>query len=116
LNLPAFNWLRSSHDLAVHTSERFTRKQVRTLFHQLGLIPLRMTYRVCSLFPAILLARLPSILFPPKDATRVQSDVRLPPRWINWMLESILLLENRAIGWGLRCPWGTSVFAVGRKP
>jgi SAM-dependent methyltransferase len=116
LNLPAFNWLRSRHDLAVHTSERFTRKQVGNLLNQLGLVPLRLTYRVCSLFPAIVLARLPSILFPGQDAGHARSDVRLPPRWINAALRSLLRLENQAIGRGLCCPWGTSIFAVGRKP
>uniref|UniRef100_A0A7C2NXZ5 Class I SAM-dependent methyltransferase n=1 Tax=Schlesneria paludicola TaxID=360056 RepID=A0A7C2NXZ5_9PLAN len=116
LNLPAYNWMRSRHDVAVHTSQRFTRGDVRRLFEALGLVPEVLTYRLCELFPLVLAARLPSMLWPPKDAEQALSDVALPGRRVNAALRSVLYAENAAIVAGWSLPWGSSVFAVGRKP
>jgi trans-aconitate methyltransferase len=116
LNLPAYNWLRSRHDLAVHTSQRFTRSTVRQLLQWLGLTPEVLTYRLCGLFPFVLAARLPSMLMPPKDASAARSDVVLPGRLVNGVLSATLATENALMERGVTWPWGSSVFAVGRKP
>jgi SAM-dependent methyltransferase len=116
LNLPAFSWLRSRHDVAVHSRQRFTRPQVHALFDKMGLVAELVTYRVWTLFPAIVLVRLPSILRRPSDRSTARSDVGVPWRTTNTILSSLLLFENRVIDAGGRFPWGSSVFAVGRKP
>lgn len=116
LNLPAYNWLKSSHDVAVHTSQRFTAGDVRRLFDRLGLRTELLTYRLWTLFPAIVLARLPSMIWPPKDQETTRSDVSLPPQAVNALLRTLLYAENAAVDAGLRLPWGSSVYAVGRKP
>ncbi|HEY2252236.1 MAG TPA: class I SAM-dependent methyltransferase [Planctomycetaceae bacterium] len=116
LNVPALHWLRSRHDLAVGSRQRFTVTEVRELLRELALEVKLATYRVWTLFPAIVLTRLPSILWPPRDAASVRSDTRLPGRAINSLLRSTMLIENAAIDAGARFPWGSSVFAVGRKP
>lgn len=115
LNVPAFPWLRSRHDLAVHSRERFTARIVRQLLREMALHAELVTYRVCAVFPAIVLARLPSILSPPRDAASLRSDVSRPRRGANALLHSVLSIENAAIDAGWRMPWGSSVFAVGRK-
>lgn len=116
LNVPAFNWLKSRHDAAVHTRQRFRAVEIRRLFDRLGLRTELTTYRLWSLFPAIVLARLPSIIRPPTDRATARSDVTLPPRSVNSFLRRVLCAENAAVSAGLRLPWGSSVFAVGRKP
>jgi SAM-dependent methyltransferase len=116
LNLPAYNWMRSRHDLAVHTSQRFTRRDVQKLLDDLDLLPEVLTYRLCELFPLVLAARLPSMLWPTTDVGQARSDVTRPGRRTNAALCSVVRAENSAIAAGWTCPWGSSVFAVGRKP
>lgn len=114
-NLPAYQWLYSEHDVAVHTTQRFVKKDIVQLFSDIGLTPELISYRVSILFPVILAARLPSIIKKPTihEAT---SDVTLPSPWINSILEKTLYLENRAIAQGARLPFGASISAIGRKP
>ncbi len=114
LNLPAYQWLYSAHDLAVGTCERFTAK-VRTLVDELGLETELLTYRVSVLFPAVVLARLPSLLRRRRDASAVHSDLYHPNPLANRCLARILRFENAAIVRGVRWPWGSSVFAVARR-
>lgn len=109
VNLPAFQWLYSRHDQAVGTRRRFTATEIRSFLESLGLRVELLTYRLWTLFPAILLTRLPSMLFRPR--TSVQSDLSIPNPWISHCLTRVLAWENRAILRGVRFPWGSSVFA-----
>jgi SAM-dependent methyltransferase len=117
LNLPAYDWLYSEHDVAIHTRERYTRKRVVALLEDLGLRVELVSYRVFFLFPLVVASRLPSLWkarrMEPRDA---RSDLhRVPGTWVNRLLFTSLRLENRLIGAGVRFPFGSSVFAVARK-
>ena len=115
LHLPAYGWLFSEHDVAVHTRERFTLGEVTRLLRALGLEPVRASYRMTALFPALVLSRLGSIGRPP-DAQRARSDLHRPPSSMtNALLGAIVSGENRLVARGLRLPFGSSVLAVGRK-
>ena len=117
LNLPAYQWLYSEHDVAIHTKERYTARSVRALLARLGLSVELLSYRVCFLFPAVALARLarkPKWRHRPQRA-RTDLD-RTPPGLLNDLLASVLHVESRLIASGVFLPWGSSVFAVGRKP
>lgn len=114
LNLAAFRWMFSSHDVITHTRDRTSVPEVRKVFDQLDLTVEMMTYRVFSLFPAIVMARIPSMLTRPEYGDS-KSDLGRGPRWINKPLAGILCAENLAIAKGIRFPWGSSVYAVGRK-
>ena len=114
LHLPAYPWLYSAHDAAICTRDRVTAPQVRSLLTDLGLSVEMISYRLCCLFPAIVLARLPSILCRAKRVAR--SDLRPSPAWVNAALGTLLRTENAAIIRGTRFPWGSSVYAVGRMP
>jgi SAM-dependent methyltransferase len=121
LNLPAFAWLRSRHDVATDTRDRITARQMRQLLTELGLSIEVISYRLCFLFPAILLARLPSMLrqtwaHGAGAQSAASSDLRLAPKWVNPLLSPLLHAENAAIVHGMRFPWGSSVYAVARKP
>ena len=117
VNLPAYDWLYSRHDVAIHTSERYTAGRVKHLLERLALVPERLSYRLCLLFPAVVLGRLPSMLSARRGPSDARSDLHhAPGGWANQALFEILKVENRMIAAGARLPWGSSVFAVARKP
>jgi len=115
LNLVAHEFLRSSHDIAVHTRRRYTRGEVVAMLEQAGFTVERATYRSGFLFLPIALCR----LLKKRTAAKVipaavVSDVSPPHPLLNRLLLGISRSENRLLR---RCdlPLGTSVFAVARK-
>ena len=113
VHLPAYRWLTSSHDRAVHTTERYVLSQLRQLFQSLGLECVRASYRMCALLPLVALKRLPSLVsqrWQPKN-----SDLDQPAGWLNELLFRCVQIENRLVAAGGYLPWGSSIFAVGRK-
>jgi len=118
LNLPAYRWLYSEHDVAIHTHERYTARAVGRLLERLDLRPVRLTYRLCLLFPAVVLARLPGMWrarSQPRDPA-ARSDLHKPSAALaDRACFAALRHENRWIERGASFPWGSSVFAVGRK-
>jgi SAM-dependent methyltransferase len=116
VNLPAYDWLYSEHDIVIHTSERYTAGRVRSLMSGLGLEIERLSYRVFLLFPAVVLTRLPGMMRVRRDRAVARSDLtRVPARAVNEILFRTLRLENSWIARGRSFPWGSSVFAAGRK-
>jgi SAM-dependent methyltransferase len=117
LNLPAYSWLFSEHDVAIHTHERYTARRVRVLLDRLGLQAARLSYRLFFLFPAVVLARLPSMLRALPAASAARSDLHIvPSAATNRALLGTLRVENRFIARGGQLPWGSSVFVIGKKP
>ncbi len=115
INVPAYQWLRSEHDLAIGTTQRFVAYDIRQFLRELGLVPRLVTYRMCLLFPLVVASRLPSILRPGRDRSQAVSALKQHSRWSNRLLEMTMGLENSLIGTGVGLPWGSSVFAVGQK-
>jgi SAM-dependent methyltransferase len=116
LNLPAYDWLYGEHDIVISTSERYTTGRVGTLLERLGLEIHRLSYRVFFLFPAVVLARLPGILRVRGGRAVAHSDLnRASGGATAGALFGTLKIENGWIAQGHALPWGSSVFAVGRK-
>ncbi len=115
LHLPAYQWLKSEHDVAVHTRERYLASQVRSWLNDWGLSTLQITYRISLLFPLLVAKRLPSILFPPKEPSTARSDLRPPSPWVNEWLFRMVQLENVAIEHRFQLPFGSSIWALARK-
>jgi len=115
INLPAYQWMYSEHDVAVHVSERFTKANVEEMVVELGLQMQSCSYRVFFLFPLVFLLRLPTILFK-KKMEKAKSDLSLPSPLLNRLLSSTLKLENRLIKMGLTLPFGSSISFVASKP
>lgn len=115
INLVAHEFLRSSHDVAVHTRRRYTRPEVVALLEQAGFRVERATYRLGFLFPPFALYRLvkKQLLTSAPDET-VASDVAPPHPLLNRVLLAISRLENRLLQ-QVDLPIGTSVFAVARR-
>ena len=116
LNLPAYDWLYSEHDAAIHTSERYTRGRVAALLARLGLRPVVLSYRLALLFPLVVATRLPGMLKARRRPDAAKSDLHtLPGPLTNRICLGTLRWENRWIASGGSFPWGSSVFAVARK-
>lgn len=116
LHLPAFNAIKSRHDIAVHTKRRYTKTGIARMLRKAGFVIEKMTYRLFFLFPFIACYRLALKPFQRSgDENMIASDVWLPPPFINRNLLALHMIENRLIG-KLAFPFGTSVFAVARKP
>jgi SAM-dependent methyltransferase len=111
LNLPAYNWLQSSHDVAVHTVRRFTRSGVMRLFDAADLEPVRATYWNTLLFPAAAAVRLAR-----RGSGRDASDLDGYEESIGTKVATGVLGLERAMLRRVSLPFGLSVFGVGRKP
>ncbi len=118
LHLPAYEWLRSDHDRAVHTSERYHLQQARQWLEQLGMQCVLCSYRLCGLLPAIALKRLPDQFGWRKHRSDdcESSDLKPTANWLNRILLGYLSIENRMIARGVRLPFGSSILLIGRKP
>ncbi len=111
LNLPAFAWLTSSHDRAIHTARRYTAGEVRRKVKASGFIPLRVRYWNSLLFVPLALVRL--LRRSRLRGTEVQSDLDRVPGWLNGTLSRALALEQ-ALDF-LPWPAGLSILASARR-
>jgi len=110
LRLPAHNWLRGRHDVAVHTRHRYTTGEVERKVAGAGLRVVRLSYANCLLFPVAVARR----LLERSGGAGKGSDVGPPPPG-NGVLTAILAAEA---SWLPRhsLPWGLSVLCLARKP
>jgi|SRR5579883_698087 SAM-dependent methyltransferase len=109
LNNPAYEWLRSYHDVFVHTARRYTARSVAADLKRAGFTVERCTYWNTILFPVMALKR--KLL--PGAASR--SDVHDLPGWLNRALAMASLPETMLLRYGINLPFGGSVLAIGRK-
>lgn len=109
IRVPAYDWLRAPHDLAVHTRHRYTRGELARRLEDAGLRLRTLTYVNSLLFPLATLVRLM------ENAGMIQvEELALPPEAINQVLLSALKAEARLIR-AMSLPWGLSVLAVATK-
>lgn len=92
LQLPAYEWLRSHHDQAVHTGHRYTAGEVRQLLSAGALQPLRVTHANAALLPAAAGWRALNRLLP-RHGSQGRSDVRPVVGPVNAILRGLLSLE-----------------------
>jgi SAM-dependent methyltransferase len=112
LNLPAYGWLLSQHDFAVHNVRRYTAGGTRALLASAGFARIRTGYWNTLLFPLMVLRR--------KLGWRREgmpaSDVVLMPAPVERLFAAIVTLEATLLGNGLRLPFGGSVLATAVRP
>jgi len=111
LNLPAFEFLRSAHDVAIHTQRRYKKKQLEILVRSCGFKMNRCYYRNCLLFPFMALSRL---LRRRKTGKSPESDVSLPSPFINKSLTKILYADDW-LSKRVHFPAGLSLFCMATK-
>jgi SAM-dependent methyltransferase len=113
-NYPAFKILGRKHDKVVMTRERYTKKDLKKIFAEAGMIPIILSYRLPHAFLFLLLLRFFETRTENNDEEK--SDVaNIPSNLVNHFLILIGKLENRLIAWGISLPFGSSLFVVAKK-
>ena len=110
LNLPAYRWMLSHHDLAVSNVRRYTATSVRRLLEAVGFRPVYISYWNALLLPLIVIARK---LVPGHRG--VISDVKLYPRSVEMVCRAATVLEAALLRRGTRLPFGGSILAIAVK-
>lgn len=116
LQVPAYTWLWSPHDEAVHTARRYTRKTIRRMILSCGFSIEKDTYRVTLLFiPIVLMRLMKKIAGRSGKVSGSASDVKKHSPFLNAVLYMLIRAENSLLAWS-SLSFGTSVFAVAQKP
>lgn len=105
---PAFDWLRGSHDIGIHTERRFTLDPFVTEIEEAGFHIEHATYGNAILFPLAVLKRTLDSVLPAAPA-----DLSVPPGPINALFEKVVSLEQGLLH-RVRLPFGLSVIVVAR--
>jgi len=104
--LPAYEWLRSSHDEWSYTSRRYTASQVDELLKVSGFVNKKLGYRVCFLLPFAVIQRR---IFKAKH-----SDLKAMHPFLNAFFKQIMSFDN-FLALHVNFPFGLSVFGVAEK-
>ena len=107
---PAYKWMRGSHDIAVATAHRYTRKELKAALAAAGYSLLRSSYANSLMFWAAIPHRLIS-----RITAREDSDVRAISGWLDTAFGSALAIEARLLR-RIAFPFGLSVVALSRRP
>jgi SAM-dependent methyltransferase len=112
VNVPAFEWLRGRHDVAVHTRRRYRRLELQELLTAHGFAVNQLMYWNALFLPLVFVVR--RLLSRERKAAVARSDLISLPRSLNWLLTRLLLLDTWICG-TVKVPFGTSVFSVASK-
>jgi ubiquinone/menaquinone biosynthesis C-methylase UbiE len=110
LNLPAYNWMKSTHDEKVHTARRYTARGIAETLTRAGFHVEEAGYRNSLLFPVMALWRLTLGRF------SAESDVTEFPAWQEFLFSKAMGVENTLARHRVRFPFGGSVYAHAVKP
>lgn len=111
---PAYQWMLSRHDDAVHGVRRFTARQLKQLARDAGLHVNRACYQFPTFFPVIAAVRLWRKRGRNKRDTVPTSDLFHVPAPVNAMLFAMWRMER----WAVRrfgAPFGSTVLLLARK-
>jgi SAM-dependent methyltransferase len=113
VQLPAYRFLWSAHDVAVGHKHRYTAQDLSRKIEGAGLLVERVTYLNAVLFPIQVLARLRRR----RESVdgNVHSDLSPLPHALNSALARLFEAEMRAAP-HVRFPYGLSLLVVARKP
>ena len=111
VNLPAYQWMLSRHDFAVHNVRRYTIEGLTRLLDATGFRCVYATYWNSLLFPLMAITR--KLLR--GDRTGGASDVISYPLPIDAFCRIVTSFETLLLRAGLRFPFGGSVVAVAAK-
>jgi SAM-dependent methyltransferase len=109
MNVPAYRWLWSYHDTAVHSRRRYGRGEVLEKLRAAGFGRARATFWNTLPFPLVVARR--KLLPAPASG----SDVKLYAPPIEAVFNGAMALERTWLRTGMRLPFGSSVFAVASK-
>ena len=110
INVPAYQWMWSYHDNTVHTKHRYTRREVAGLLRAGGFNLLTLTHWNALPFPFVWAKR--KVFHSAGDT----SDVKEYPMVVDAAFSAMMSIEHAWRRLGGNWAWGTSIFAVARKP
>jgi ubiquinone/menaquinone biosynthesis C-methylase UbiE len=111
IRVPAFDWLRGTHDARVSTAHRYTSKELADKLVTGGFKVEFMSYANMILFPLALLKRFSERW---RLARQKDSDIAVNVGAFSGLLRRCLVLESRWIR-HRRLPFGLSVVAMAKK-
>lgn len=110
LTVPAFNFMWSKHDEALHHKRRYNKGQLRDTLESNGFTVERICYWNFFLFLPIVAMRL---IKRSMKSQEVKTDVEELPSMANWFFKSLLRIESYLVP-HLNLPIGVSLVCVGR--
>jgi SAM-dependent methyltransferase len=113
ITVPAYGFLWSEHDEALHHRRRYVAHELRNKVLNAGFTVERSTYFLTSLFFPILFFR--TIRNLTRKNLRPQTSHVILPDWMNSLLIRILDLERFYLRLG-NLPFGVSLICMARKP
>jgi len=108
VNVPAFRFLHSAHDIAVMTARRFRRPEIRRLLLEQGFAIQRLTYWTSLLFPLAVVAR---TLGGSEMGRDFEASETSP---VQRVLAQVMTLELKLLR-GISFPFGVALLAVAKK-
>jgi len=114
ITVPAFGFLWSEHDEALHHRRRYTAAELESKLVASGFHVLRISYFLASLFVPVLAFRIVQNLT--KRGIEPQAThVSLPP-WANAVIVRLLDWERKVLRLVDKLPFGVSIIALAVKP
>ena len=113
VQLPAYQWLWSRHDVAVGHKWRYTARSVREKLSRAGFAIERVTHVNTLFFPFVATRRVLDRRAL-ENGHAIRSEVTPVPRPVNGLLSALYTAETRAAA-RINLPYGLSVIAVARK-
>ena len=113
LRVPAFNWMRSSHDDQFDTVHRYTRSELEAMLSRAGLEPRFASYANTLLFPVVMLSRAMK-----RVGVDRGTDTKPLPQFLGWadpIFRNLLGAEALVLRARRRLPFGLSVIGYARK-
>lgn len=110
INVPAYQWLTSSHDKAIHTDKRFNLGEVKSLLNDAGFSVQKISFWNTILFPVIAIIRTLK-KFSKHDSSDLENH---KPGFLSPAFFGILKLEAALMRY-ISLPFGLSIFAIGKK-
>lgn len=112
ITVPAYGFLWSEHDEALHHRRRYTAHELRNKLTNAGFIVQRSSYFITLMFFPIFFMRIMQNLT--KKSLEAKTSHVMLPKWLNWSLVKMLDLERLYLRWS-NLPFGVTVLAVGTK-
>lgn len=112
ITVPAFKWLWSAHDEALHHRRRYTKAGLLLLLEQCGFVVSKISYFNFFMFPVVAITRLVGKVLN-RAALGADTD-SMPSQLLNSSMNSLQRLERTIIGFS-GFPFGVSLVCVARK-
>ena len=113
ITVPAYGFLWSEHDEALHHRRRYAASELRNKLTNAGFRVERVTYYITFLFFPILFMRF--IQSVSKKSIQAKTSHVILPGWLNSLLIGILSFERVLLRW-MNFPFGVSIVCLARKP